>query len=65
MIVADQIGLPGVEDPPPDLALMVIGRGLAEAYRDLADQPLPKHLACILREIEAREQAATAADALR
>jgi hypothetical protein len=63
MIVADQIGLPGMEDPPPNLALMVMGRVLAEAYRDLTDQVLPEHLACILREIEAREQAATAADA--
>ena len=63
MIVADRISLPGVEHLPPNLALMVVGRVLAEAYRDLTDQPLPEHLTCILREIEAREQVATAADA--
>ena len=63
MIVADRIGLSGGEDPPPNLALMAMGRVLAEAYRDLTDQPLPEHLAGILREIQAREQVATAADA--
>lgn len=63
MIVADQIGWPRGEDPLPNLALMVIGRALAEAYRNFPDQPLPEQLACILREIGMREQASGETDA--
>jgi hypothetical protein len=54
MIIADDIRLPHVE-PPPNLAVMIVGKALAEAYRAAMDGPLPERLTRILREIEERE----------
>jgi hypothetical protein len=55
MNVAEDCRLPRVDETPPNLALMVLGRALAEVYRDTIGQPLPEPLARILREIEDRE----------
>ena len=57
MIAADEPRLPRIDDPPPNLALMVIGKALATAYRSSTDEPLPRTLAAIVREIEQREKA--------
>jgi hypothetical protein len=55
MIIADDIRLPRVDEPPPNLAVMIVGKALAEAYREALDGSLPERLARILREIEERE----------
>jgi hypothetical protein len=55
MNVAEDRHLPRVDETPPNLALMVLGRALAEAYRDTVGQPLPEPLDRILRAIEDRE----------
>jgi hypothetical protein len=55
MIAAQDRRLPRVDEIPPNLALMVLGKALAEAYCDTVGQPLPEPLARILREIEDRE----------
>ena len=49
--------LPRIDDPPPNLALMVIGSALAKAYRQTAEEPLPPALAAIVRELKDRERA--------
>jgi hypothetical protein len=43
-------------DPQPNLALMMIGKALAQAYRPSADQPLPETLARIVKELARREE---------
>ena len=55
MIKAENLRLPRVDKPPPNLVLMLIGKALAETYRDAMNQSLPEPLARILREIEIRE----------
>jgi hypothetical protein len=55
MIIANDIRLPHVDEPPPNLAVMIVGKALAEAYRAAMDGPLPERLTRILREIEERE----------
>jgi hypothetical protein len=55
MIKAENLRLPRVDKPPPNLVLMLIGKALAETYRDAMDQPLPEPLARIVRDIETRE----------
>lgn len=55
MIKADYLRLPRVDARPPNLVLMLIGKALAETYRDTMNQPLPEPLARIVREIESRE----------
>jgi hypothetical protein len=55
MIRTDQLRLPRVDEPPPNLALMVLGKALAQAYAEPVDQPLPSTLARIVDEIERRE----------
>lgn len=57
MIIADDIRLPDVDEPPPNLALMIVGKALADAYRDAVEEPLPECLSRILREIEERAAA--------
>ena len=58
MIAADEPRLPRIDDPPPNLALMVIGKALATAYRSSTDEPLPRTLASPDRaQIEQREKA--------
>ena len=56
MIAADEPRLPRIDDPPPNLALMVIGKARATAYRSSTKEPLPRTLAAIVREIERRER---------
>ena len=63
MITPDQLRLPRVDEPPPNLALMVLGKALAQAYAEPVDQPLPATLARIVDEIERRE--ATGPEATR
>jgi hypothetical protein len=58
MIAADGPKLPRIDDPPPNLALMVIGKALAKAYQSSLEEPLPRTLAAIARDIEAREKGA-------
>jgi hypothetical protein len=55
MIIADDIRLPHVDEPPPNLAVMIVGKALAEAYREALEGPLPKRLTRILRKIEEPE----------
>ena len=55
MVTPDQLRLPRVDEPPPNLALMVLGKALAQAYAEPVDQPLPATLARIVDEIERRE----------
>jgi hypothetical protein len=55
MITDDTPRLPRVDEPPPNLALMVLGKALAQAYREPAEGPLPPALARIVRTIEERE----------
>lgn len=55
MITTDQLRLPRVDEPPPNLALMVLGKALAQAYSEPIGQPLPATLARIVDEIERRE----------
>ena len=55
MIIADDIRLPHVDEPPPNLAVMIVGKALAEVYRESIGDLLPERLAHILREIEERE----------
>jgi len=57
MIIADDIRLPDGEEPAPNLALMILGKALADAYRDAVEEPLPEGLSRILREIEERAAA--------
>jgi len=52
MTIADDLRLPRVDDSPPNLAMMMVDRALAETLRDTLDAPLPEPLARILREIE-------------
>ena len=56
MMIADDLRLPRVDDPPRNLAMMMVGRALAETLRDTIDAPLPEPLARILREIEQWER---------
>jgi hypothetical protein len=56
MMIADDLRLPWVDDPLPNLAMMMVGRALAETLRDTIDAPLPEPLARILREICDRKQ---------
>jgi hypothetical protein len=53
MIIADDIRLPDGEEPAPNL-LMILGKALADAFRDAVEEPLPEGLSRILREIEER-----------
>ena len=55
MNTADNLRLPHVEEPPPNLALMIVGRALADTYREAVDGPLPECLTRILSELEQRE----------
>jgi hypothetical protein len=55
MIGSDEVHLPRINEPPPNLALMVIGRALAQAYGEVGARPLPEDLGHILLQIEERE----------
>jgi hypothetical protein len=55
MIGSDEVHLPRVDEPPPNLALMVIGRALAQVYGEVGARPLPEPLARIMLRIEERE----------
>jgi hypothetical protein len=57
MIITDDVRLPHVDQLPPNLALMIVGKALAAAYREAGDDPLPEGLTRILRELEEREAA--------
>ena len=54
MIAAEDLRLPRVDELPPNLPLLVLGRTLAGAYREVLDQPLPEALARMVRRIEQR-----------
>ena len=51
----DTLRLPRVNEPPRNLALLVIGGALAKAYQDILAQPLPAPLHRIVRSMERRE----------
>jgi hypothetical protein len=55
MIAPNEARLPRIDEPPPNLALMVIGRALAQAYGEVGARPLPEPLARIVLQIEHRE----------
>jgi hypothetical protein len=55
MSIPDEPRLPHINFLPPNLALMVLGKALAEAYRIPPEQPMPEELNHILgrlRELE-------------
>jgi hypothetical protein len=56
MAAKDDRRLPHVDDLPPNLVLMVIGKALAQAYGTQETRPLPPKLHRIVREIERRER---------
>ena len=49
------VRLPRVDDLHPDVATFMIVRAFAEVYRDVLDEPVPKRLAAILRQMQRRE----------
>ena len=49
------VRLPHVNDMHPDVATFMIARAFAEVYRDVLDEPIPKRLAAILRQMQRRE----------
>jgi len=51
----DTLRLPRVNEPPRNLALLVIGGALARAYQEILAQPLPAPLRRIVRTLESRE----------
>lgn len=57
MIIADEIPLPELDEPAPNLALMLVGKALAETYRDAVDEQLPECLMRIVRALAEREAA--------
>jgi hypothetical protein len=44
-----------VHDVTPDVALLIVGRVLAEAYSGTVEEPLPDALAEVLRRLELLE----------
>ena len=52
MTIADDIRLPHVDEPPPNLALMIVGKALADTYREAVDDPFPECLTRILDDLE-------------
>jgi hypothetical protein len=49
------VRLPRVDDLHPDVATFMIARAFAEVYRDVLDEPVPKRLASILRQMQKLE----------
>ena len=49
------VRLPRVDDLHPDVATFMIARAFAEVYRDVLDEPVPKRLAAILRQMQTLE----------
>ncbi|WP_262297614.1 hypothetical protein [Microvirga sesbaniae] len=47
--------LPHVNDLHPHVATLIIGRAVAESYRDVIDAPIPDRLVAILRQMETGE----------
>lgn len=56
-MIADDLCLPRVDEPPPNLTLLIVGKALAETYRATLDEPLPEGLAHVMRLIEERATA--------
>ena len=52
MIDDKDLRLPQIEELPPNLALMILGKALTESYRDTIEQPLPELLARLVQQIE-------------
>jgi hypothetical protein len=52
---SDDVRLRNVHDVTPDVALLIVGRALAEAYSASVEEPLPDALVEILRRIERLE----------
>ena len=55
LAIAHSRGLPNVNRPPPNLALLVLGKAMAQMYWPAASTPLPEALAVIVRELERLE----------
>jgi hypothetical protein len=55
MKIGDDIRLPHVDKTPPNLALMILGKALADTYGEGIDGPMPERLRRVLRELEERE----------
>ena len=49
------VRLPRVDDLHLDVATFMIARAFAEVYRDVLDEPVPKRLASILRQMQKLE----------
>jgi hypothetical protein len=52
MISSDECHLPRINEPTPNLPLLVIGRALVQAYGEVGARPLPEPLARIVLQIE-------------
>ena len=58
LVVRDDIGAAqgrSLTQPPSDRQLLAeIGRDLKSVYRDVLKEPLPEHLAALVRKLEGR-----------
>jgi hypothetical protein len=48
--------LPHVRDYCPEVPLFMKARAIATAYRDTLEQPIPEHLASLLRRLDSQEK---------
>ena len=53
--VAEDAQLPNVNELPPNLALLIMGRAVAEAYKGTVEEPVPAPIAEVLRKLERLE----------
>ena len=53
--VSEDLQLPKVNELPQNLALLMMGRAVAEAYRGTVEEPVPAALAEVLRKLERLE----------
>ena len=52
---SEDLQLPKVNDLPPNLALLMMGRAVAEAFKGTVEEPVPPALAEVLRKLERLE----------
>jgi hypothetical protein len=53
---SEDVRLPDVHDVTPDVALLIVGRALADAYSGTVEEPLPHALVEVLRRLERLEE---------
>jgi hypothetical protein len=54
--VSEDLQLPNVNELPPNVALLMMGRAVAEAYKGTVEEPMPAALAEVLRKLERLER---------